>query len=83
MGEPKILHYTLPKAKPQFHILGQEGIKISFSQEDPTVEIFPTHIERDEGNKAVTCRAHPLPHEEDGGEHAPIGGILVLLQEGP
>ena len=54
---------------------------ITFSKEDPTVEMFPIHIEEDEGNSAVTSRAHPVPHAEGGGAHAPTGGILVSLQE--
>ena len=56
---------------------------ISFSQEDPTIEMFPIHIDEDEGNNAVTSRAHPVPHAEEGGAHAPTGGILVYLQEVP
>ena len=56
---------------------------ITFSQRDPIVEMFPTHIDEEEGNNAVTSTAHPVPHEEDGGAHAPTGGILAYLQEVP
>ena len=81
MGEVKILHYTFSEEEAPVHILRQEGIGISFSQEDTTVEMFPTHIERDEGHNVVTSRAHQVPHAEEGGSHAPTGGTLVLLQE--
>ena len=80
MGGADILHYTLPEARPPVHILEQEGMGISFSQEDPTIEMFPMHIEEDEGNNVVTSRAHPVPQAEGGGAHDPIGGILVSLQ---
>ena len=84
MGEANILHYTLPEERPPVHILEQEGMVISFSQENPTIEMFPTHIdEEEEGNNVVTSRAHPVPHAEGGGAHAPTGGILVSLQEVP
>ena len=83
MGGADILHYTLPKVRPLVHILEQEGMGISFSQEDPTIEMLPIHIEEDEGNNAVTSRAYPVPHAEGGGAHAPIGGILVSSQEVP
>ena len=78
-----ILHYTLSKEKPPVHILEQEGMGITFSQKDPTIEMFPTHIDEEEGNNIVTSRAHPVPHAEEGGAHAPIEGILVPLQEFP
>ena len=79
-----VLHYTLPEAKPLVHILGQEGMGISFSQEDPTMEMLPTHInEEEEGNNTITSRAHPVAHAEGRGAHAPTGGILVSLQEDP
>ena len=81
MGGANILYYTFPKARPPVHILEQEGMGISFSQEDPTVDMLPIHIEGYEGNNAVTSRAHPVPHAEEGGAHAPTGGILVSLQE--
>ena len=45
--------------------------------------MLPTHIDEEEGNNAVTSRAHPVPHVEGGGAHAPTGGILVSLQEVP
>ena len=45
--------------------------------------MFPIHIDEDEGNNAVTSRAHPVPHAEEGGAHAPVGGIIVSLQEVP
>ena len=83
MGGADILHYTLPEEIPPVHILEQEGMRISFSQEDPTVEMLPNHIEEDEGNNVVTSRAYPVPHAEGGGAHAPTGGILVPLQEVP
>ena len=83
MGGVDILHYTLSEARPPVHILGQEGMGISFSQEDPTIEMLPIHIEEDEGNSVVTSRAHPVPHAEGGGAHALTGGILVSLQEVP
>ena len=83
MGGADILHYTFPGARHPVHILEQEGMGISFSQEDPTVEMLPIHIEEDEGNSVVTSRAHLVPHAEGGGAHAPIGGILVVLQEVP
>ena len=56
---------------------------ITFSQRDPIVELLPTHIDGEEGNNSVTSRAHPVPHAEGGGAHAPVGGILVSLQEFP
>ena len=83
MRRSDILHYTFPEARPPVHILGQEGMGISFSQEDPTIEILPIHIDEDEGNNIVTSRAHLVPHAEGGGAHDPIGGILVSLQEIP
>ena len=83
MGEEKILHYTLPETRPPVHILEQEGMRISFAQGDPTIEVFPTHIDGVEGNNAVTFRAHKVPHAEGEGAHAPTRGILVLLQEFP
>ena len=83
MGGADIFHYTFPEGRPPVHILGQEGMGISFSQEDPTIEMFPIHIDEDEGNNAVTSRAHLVPHAEGRGAHAPIGGILVSLQEVP
>ena len=83
MGEADILQYTLSKARPPVHILEQEGMGIYFSQEDPTIEMFPIHIGGDEGNKAVTSRAYLVPHAEGGGAHALTGGILVSLQEVP
>ena len=78
-----VLHYTLPEAKPPVHILEQKGMGITFSQRDPIIEMLPTHIDEEEGNSAVTSRAHPVPHAEEGGAHAPTGGILVSLQEVP
>ena len=45
--------------------------------------MLPIHIEGDEGKNTVTSRAHPVPHSEEGGSHAPVGGILVSLQEVP
>ena len=83
MGGDDVLHYTLPEATLSVHILEQEGMGITFSQRDPLVEMLPTHINEEEGNNAVTSRAHPVPHVEEGGAHAPIGGILVPLQEIP
>ena len=75
-----VLHYTLPEGKPPVHILEQEGMGITFSQRDPIIEMLPTHIDGEEGNNTVTSRAHPVPHAEGGGAHAPTGGILVSLQ---
>ena len=77
------MHYTLKEAKPPVHILEQEGMGITFSQRDPIFEMLPTHIDEEEGNNAVTSRAHPVPHVEEGGAHAPTRGILVPLQEIP
>ena len=45
--------------------------------------MFPIDIDGEEGKIDVTSRAHPVPHVEGGGAHAPIGGILVSLQEVP
>ena len=45
--------------------------------------MLPTHIDGVEGNNVVTSRAHIVPHAEGGVAHAPIGGILVSLQEVP
>ena len=45
MGEADILHHTLLEARPLSHIPKQEGMGISFSQEDPTVEMMPIHID--------------------------------------
>ena len=83
MGGAEIFHYTLLEARPPVHILEQEGMGISLSQEDPTIEMFPIHMDEDEGNGAITSRAHPVPHAEEGGAHAPIGGILASLQGSP
>ena len=55
----------------------------TFSQRDPLIEMLPTLIDEEEGNSAITSRAHPVPHAEGGGAHAPIGGILVSFQEVP
>ena len=83
MGEEKILHYTLPELEPPVHILGQEGIGITFSQMDPIVKMLTTHIDEEEGNNTITSRAHPVPHAEGRGAHSPVGGILVSLREVP
>ena len=84
MEEAEILHHTLLEERPLSHILEQEGMEISFSQENPTIEMSPTHIdEEEEGKNAVTYRAQPVPHAMGEGSHAPIGGILVSLQEVP
>ena len=83
MEETDILQHILLDAKPLSHIPKQEGMGISFSREDPIVEMLPTHIDGVEGNIVVTYRAHPLPHAEGGGAHAPTRGILVFLQEVP
>ena len=83
MGEADILHYTFPEAKPPVHILEEEGMGITFSQWDPIVEMLPTHIDEEEGNKAVTSRAHPVPHVEGRGAPTPMRGILASLQEVP
>ena len=83
MRRDDILHYTLPKTRPPIHILEQEGMGISFSQEDPTIDMLPIHIDEDEGNSAVTSRAHTVPHAEGRGAHAPTIRILVSLQEFP
>ena len=83
MGEVDILNYTLPKAKPLFHIPKKEGMGIYFSQEDPIVEMFPTHIDGVEGNNVVTSRSYLVPHVEGGGAHDPTGWILGSLQEVP
>ena len=55
---------------------------ITFSQRDPIVEMFPTHINEEEANSVVTYRSRLVPHVE-GRAHAPMGGILVSLQEVP
>ena len=83
MGGADILHDTLLEARSLFHIPKQEGMGISFSQSDQIYERFPIHINGDEGNIVVTSRAYPVPHAEGGGAHAPIGGIIVSLQEVP
>ena len=80
MGGADVLHYTLPEATLPIHIIEQEGMGITFSQRDPLVEMLPTHIDEEKGNNTVTYRAHPVPHAEEGGAHAPTGGILVPLQ---
>ena len=46
----------------------------------------PIHIEekdKDGSNIVVTSRAYIVPHAEEGGAHAPTGGIFVSLQEIP
>ena len=78
-----ILHHTLLEAIPLSHIPKQEGMGISFSQEDPIIGGFPIHIDEDEGNNIVTSRAHPVPHAKEGGAHDPTRGIIVSLQEVP
>lgn len=83
MGRADVFHYTLPEEKTPVHILEQKGMRITFSQRDPIVEMLPTHIDEEEGNIVVTSRAHPVSHAEEGGENSPIGGILVSLQEVP
>ena len=83
MGEVDILHYTLLEARPLVHTPKQEGMGISFSQEDPIVEMLPIHIDKDEGNNDVTSRAHLVSHAKGGGSHAPEGGIILSLQEVP
>ena len=67
-----VFHYTFLEVKLLVHILEQEGMGITFSQRDPIVKMLPTHIDGEEGNNAVTSRAHPVPHVEGGGAHAPI-----------
>ena len=74
---------TFLEARSVFHIPKQDGMGISFSQRDQIVERLPIHIDVDEGNNTFTSRANLVPHVEEGGEHAPIGGILVSLQEIP
>ena len=83
MGEADILQDTLLEARPLSHIPKQEGMAISFSQENPIIGGLPIHIDGGEGNNAVTSRAHLVPHAEEGGAHAPIGGVRVSLQEVP
>ena len=83
MRRDDVLYYPFPEEKPPIHILEQEGMEITFSQRDPIVEMLPTHIDGEEGNNAVRSRAHLVPHAEEGGAHAPTGGILVSLQEFP
>ena len=80
MRGANILHYILSEEKLPIHILEQECMRISFSQEDPTIEMLPIHIDEDEGKNTVTSRAHPVLHAKGRGAHAPIGGILVPLQ---
>ena len=69
--EANILHYTLLEARPLVPIPKQEGMGITFSQEDPIVEMLPIPIDEGEGNNIVTSRPHPVPHAEGGGAHAP------------
>ena len=56
MGEADILHYTLLEERTIVQIPKQEGMGISFSQEDPIVEMLPIHIDEDEGNNIVPSR---------------------------
>ena len=77
------MHYTFLEAISPVHILGQEGMGISFSQEDPTIEMLPIYIDEDKGNNVITSRTHLVPHVEGRGVHAPMRGILVSLQEFP
>ena len=65
MGEADIFHYTFLELRPPIHILGQEGMGISFSQEDPTIEMLPIHIDEDEGNSAVMSRFYLAPHADE------------------
>ena len=62
-------------------------MQVPFSKEDPLIEqVTPIHIEEEEkdgGNSVGTSRSYLVPHVEEGGAHAPIGGILVLLQKIP
>ena len=78
-GEVDILRHKFLEARPLSNIPKQEGMRISFSQEDPIIGGFPIHIDEDESNNTVTSRAHPVPHAKEGGAHDPAGGILVSL----
>ena len=87
VGKVPILHNTLLEERSLSHVFGQESMKVPFSKEDPLIkQMTPIHIkeeEEDGGYNAVTSRAYLVPHAEEGGAHAPIGGILVSLQEIP
>ena len=83
IGGAHILHDTLLESRPISHIPKQEGMEISFSQEDPIIGWLTIHIEEDDGNIVVTSRAHLVPHAEERGAHDPTRGFLVTLQEVP
>ena len=75
-----MFHDSLWEARPSSCILAQGVMEVYLSREDIILGELPTYVDEEKGNSTINHRADLVPHAEEGGAHAPIGGILVSLQ---